>query len=92
MDPRWVEISDSLRRKLEEAQTEYRCAAAEYKRLMNISRDTNDATDPALRDGVYAMRRALQIHEQAYRNYTRALKVFTDFTLYGKLQPEDSQP
>jgi hypothetical protein len=87
MRPEAVQVAESLREKLEEAQASYRRATDEYKRLMSISRETSSLNDPALVDGLHAMRRAIVIHEQARLEYQQALKAFNDFILDGKVPP-----
>jgi hypothetical protein len=82
-----IPVAESLREKLHEAQAAYERARDEYKRLMNISRETSSLDDPGLVDGMHAVRRALVIHRQARVVYEQALKAFTDFVLEGKVPP-----
>ena len=82
-------IADSLRRRLVEAQDEYRRASDEYKRLMRIYGDTADISEPARSDGLQAIHRALMIHQQALRNLEESLKAFNRFILDGKLPPPE---
>jgi hypothetical protein len=89
MHPEGVQVAELLREKLDEAQADYQRATNEYKRLMAMSSETSSLDDPALVDGLNAMRRAMAIHKQARLNYEQALKAFTDFILRGKAPPAD---
>jgi hypothetical protein len=84
-----IQIQDSLRQRLDEAQVAYRSAYDEYKRLMAISADTSSLDNPALCDGLHALSRAMQIHQHARLAYEPALKAFNDFILDGKRPPAD---
>jgi len=88
LDLKSVELAAKLRRELDHAGTEYERATAEYKRLMNVSRDVFRLDDPVIADGSYAIRQALRIHRSARLQYERALRNFTDYILYGKLPLE----
>lgn len=83
------EVSEQLRRKLEDAKASYERARIEYQRLMNIATATVDYADPGRLDGKQALRQAIRIHAYARGQYERALTNFTDFVLQGKLPPPE---
>ena len=85
MENRRDEISERLRLKPEEAKVVYDRACQQYNRLMAIAADTDTLEEPAFQDGIYAMRKAMQVHRQARLQYQHALKDFTDFILHGKM-------
>ncbi|PWU07890.1 MAG: hypothetical protein C5B51_08900 [Terriglobia bacterium] len=71
------EISNILRRQLEDAH-------AAYKRAKD---DTEHFDDPGQVDGTLALRQAMKIPRQAQLKYEHALKDFTDCNTGGRVTP-----
>ena len=81
------EISQSLRRRFDEASAAYKSASQEYHRLMDIVKDVESVSP----DGHRALMQAMQVQQHALLKYERASKDLWDFTRHGKL-PADSEP
>jgi hypothetical protein len=69
---------------LREARNDYASAKAFFKDVTSLSQELG----PGHADGAFQVRKAIFRQRQALLRYSKAVKAYTDFTLYGKI-PED---
>jgi len=82
---RQLEIEERLKADLEKARAEYKAAAAEFDSLIREIPSGVRTSDGELR-----IRQSGEASRAALRNYTLALKRFSQYTLSG-IVPEDLQ-
>jgi hypothetical protein len=80
---RQLEIEERLKADLDKARAEYKAAAAEFDSLIKEISGGVPATDGELR-----IRQGGEASRAALRNYTLALKRFSQYTLSG-IVPDD---
>ena len=83
-----VALEDHWRERLQESQRLYKVAKAICAKA---SRECENSLMP-MADGHFAFRQALRVETAALAEYKRALQVFTDLTLNGKMPPPDEAP
>ena len=87
MNPKRWAPEDAWRERLQTAQMRYRLAVNET-RLAETERKNQLMPEP---DGSLAYRQALQSERLALAEYHKALRIFMDLVVYGKI-PEPDQP
>jgi hypothetical protein len=70
-DPKTTDRQEELRISIEQGILDLRRARAEYDRLMALSADAGETPD-----GTLALRKAMQVHRDAYRKLSEAVKAF----------------
>jgi len=78
------QIEESWWLRLQQAQTRYRTATAQYRRMLNQQPEGQTSSVD------YSLLRAREAESQARAEYRRVLAIFTDLTLYGKIPEEQS--
>jgi hypothetical protein len=73
-------LERELLERLRTAEKNYRAAVAEYERLQ---REYGEMLDRS--EGARALHLALEEEREAVKQYSRALKIFTDLILRGRL-------
>jgi hypothetical protein len=79
------ELAEIWRARLDKAKASYDVAVAEFRRLS----EEYKARDLPLGDAGFALRRAIQVENDARQRYAKVLQEFTELVVNGKLPPED---
>jgi hypothetical protein len=76
-------LEDIWRQRVREARLRYEAASAAFRKTWGEHFEQRLSVDPT-----HAIQQARKVESEALAEYMRALKIFTDLVLHGKIPPD----